>query len=84
VFFVQDIVIRGNDWQVVLQKEPCVECVVAKVEELLLGMDIDGEEGGLGANVGHDNNIAQLYNEEGGEEAFTIEVEGVDAKLLMH
>jgi hypothetical protein len=45
MFLVQDI-IRGGDWQVVLQKEPHAKWVVVEAEKLLLRVDINGEEGG--------------------------------------
>ncbi len=67
----------------VLQKEPCAKRMVAKAEKLLLGVDIDGEEGGLVADVGPTNIITQLYNGEGGEEVLIAKVECVDAELLM-
>ncbi len=35
-------------------------------------------------DVGPNNNIAQLYSGEGGEEVLAAKVECVDAKLLMH
>jgi len=46
-------------------------------------VDTNGEEGGLVVDVGPNNNIAQSYNEEGGEEVLAIEVEHVDVELLM-
>lgn len=57
-----------------LQKEPCAKHIVVEVEELLLRVDNDGEEGGLVEDVGLDNNIAP-YRGEGGEEVLDIEVE---------
>jgi len=47
---------------------------MAKVEELLLRMDNNGEEGGLVEDVGLDNNIAP-YRGKGGGEVLDIEVE---------
>jgi hypothetical protein len=57
--------------------------MVVEVEELFLEVDIDGEEGGLVVDVGPNNNIAQLYSGEGGEEVLATEVERVDVELLM-
>jgi len=67
----------------VLQKEPHAKCMVAKVEELFLRVDNNGEEGGLVVDVGLDKNIAP-YKEEGGEEVLAIEVECGCIILLMH
>jgi hypothetical protein len=63
----------------VLQKELHAKLVVLEVEELLLGVNIDGEGGGLVVDVGLNNNIAQLYSGEGGEEVLVVKVECVDA-----
>jgi hypothetical protein len=57
--------------------------MVAKVEELFLEVDTNGEEGGLVVDVGPNNNIAKLYSGEGREEVLAVKVERVDAKLLM-
>ncbi len=56
VFFVRDT-IRGGDRQMLLQKEPCAKRMVAKVEELYLEVDTNGEEGALVVDVGPNNNI---------------------------
>jgi len=68
---------------VVLQKEPHAKLMVLEAKELLLGVNIDGEGAGLVVDVGLNNNIAQLYSGEGGEEVLVIKVEHVDAKLVM-
>ncbi len=34
---------NGGDWQLVVQKEPCAQHVVAMVEDMTLGADIDGQ-----------------------------------------
>ncbi len=65
---------RGGDWRTMLQKEPHAKRMVVKVEELLLRVDNNGEEGGLVMDVGLDNNIAP-YRGEVGEEVLAIEVE---------
>jgi hypothetical protein len=57
--------------------------MVVEVEELFLKVDTNGEEGGLVVDVGPNNNIAQLYSGEGGEEVLATDVECVDVKLLM-
>jgi hypothetical protein len=57
--------------------------MVLEAKELLLGVNIDGEGVGLVVDVGLNNNIAQLYNGEGGEEVLVIKVEHVDTKLVM-
>ncbi len=54
-----------------------------KLKNYFLKVDTNGEEGGLVVDVGPNNNIAQSYNEEGGEEVLAIEVEHVDVELLM-
>ncbi len=67
----------------VLQKELHAKLVVLEAEELLLGVNIDGEGGDLVVDVGLNNNIAQIYSGEGGGEVLVVKVECVDAKLLM-
>jgi hypothetical protein len=44
----------------VLQKEPHAKHIVVEVEELLLRVDNDGEEGGLVEDVGLDNNMHHI------------------------
>jgi hypothetical protein len=82
VFFVRDT-IRGGDRQVLLRKEPCAKQVVVEAEELFLEVDTNGEEGGMVVDVGPNHNIVQPYSGQGGEEVLVVEVECVDAKLLM-
>jgi hypothetical protein len=36
--------VNGGDWQVVVQKEPHVRHVVAMVEDMTLGADIDKQD----------------------------------------
>ncbi len=57
--------------------------MVAKVEELYLEVDTNGEEGALVVDVGPNNNITQPYSGEGGEKVLVAEVGHVDAELLM-
>jgi len=47
---------------VVLKMEPCNKRVVAKVKELLLGMDVGGEEDGLGVELGYEHDVGHEYN----------------------
>jgi hypothetical protein len=62
-FFVVDTII-GVDWQMVVQNEPCSRHAMVETNELMLGVDIGGEEHGLGVELGYENNIGQEYNGE--------------------
>jgi hypothetical protein len=46
-------------------------------------MDIGGAKGILGVDMGHEHNIGQANNVEGGEEVLAIEVEHLDVELRM-
>ncbi len=41
------------------------KCVVAKAEELLLGMDVGGKENVLVVELGYEQNVGHEYNGEG-------------------
>ncbi|CAM6065140.1 unnamed protein product [Sphagnum tenellum] len=82
VFFVRET-IRGGDRRVLLQKEPCAKQVVVESKELFLEVDTNGEEGGLVVDVEPNHNIVQPYSGQGEEEVLVVEIECVDAELLM-
>jgi hypothetical protein len=66
---------------VVLQKELHNKCVVAEIDELLLGVDV-GEQGcDEGEDLVSQTNMGQTNNGEGGEEVLVMDVERLDAKL---
>jgi len=78
VFFLKDKV-NGGDWQVVVQKEPCAQHVVAMVEEMTLGVDIDGQGIMAFENLQVDAKDHDPSNANEGEEVVVIEVERVEA-----
>jgi hypothetical protein len=82
VFFVLDIVV-GDNWQMVLQKEPCSKCMVVEINELLPGVDIAEQGGDEGKDILYRTNMGQETNGECGEKILTTNVQCFDAKLQM-
>ncbi len=80
MFFVEDKV-NGGDWWVVVQKELCVRHVVAMVEVMILGADIDGQGIMAFAKLQVDAKNHDPSNVNEGEEVATIDVECVEALI---
>jgi hypothetical protein len=78
VFFLENKV-SGGDWRVVVQKEPCVQHVVAMVEDMTLGANIDGQGIMAFADLQADAKDHGPSNANEGEEVVAIEVEWVEA-----
>jgi hypothetical protein len=76
VLLVLETIVGGN-WQMVLQKEPRSNHVVAKANELLLGMDIAEQGGDEGEDMVYKTNMGQVNNGEGGE-VLTMDVRCLD------
>ncbi len=77
MLFVSDTIANDNS-QMVLQKEPCSKCVVAKADELLLGMDIVEQGGDEGKVMVYRTSMGQVNHGEGGE-VLTMDFQRLDA-----
>jgi hypothetical protein len=69
----------GGNWRVVVLKEPRAQHVVAMVEDMTLGVYIDGQGIMAFANLQADAKDHDPGNANEGEEVATIEVERVEA-----
>jgi hypothetical protein len=78
VFFLEDKV-NGGNWRVVVQKELHVRHVVAMVEDMILGVDIDWQSIMAFAKLQVDAENHDPSNVNEGEEVATIDVECVEA-----
>jgi len=81
VFFLEDKV-SGGDWRVVqVQKEPCVRHVVAMVEDMTFGANIDGRGIMAFANLQANAENHDLSNINEKEKVVATEVEHVEALI---
>jgi hypothetical protein len=78
VFFLKDKV-NGGDWRVVVQKEPRAQHVVAMVEEMTLGVGINGQGIMAFEDLQVDAKDHDPSNANEGEEVVVIEVKRVEA-----